>query len=188
MADSLQDGSQHDASVDDHDGTEYQPKACCERCRCGASTSRIVGVPEIFPPPSGVHSECLICELSYYTVDLQQRAVAVLSPSSITKFYDAYAGQYTNEDVQGDICAALWQTNKDLDYVKCVLKTHGDLILSRWTKKSKDKRGTLLSSEASVCFGQWPCQSSRTAKEFLTRSSRTPPQLPTFAGITWSML
>jgi hypothetical protein len=103
--------------------------------------------------------------LSYYTVGLQQRAVAVLAPSSITKFYGAYAGQYTDEDAQGDICAALWQTNKDLGYVKCVLKTHGDLILSRWTKKSKDERGTLLSSEASVCFGQWPCPSYREAAQ-----------------------
>ncbi|KXS99504.1 hypothetical protein AC578_4253 [Pseudocercospora eumusae] len=36
------------------------------------------------------------------------------------------------------------------------LETHGDLILSRWTKKSRDKRATILSEASPTIFGSWP--------------------------------
>jgi hypothetical protein len=41
---------------------------------------------------------------------------------------------------------ALEQTNPPLGQVANRISTHGDLILSRWSKKSEDKRRSLLSS------------------------------------------
>jgi hypothetical protein len=43
-----------------------------------------------------------------------------------------------------------------VEYLKSMLSTHGDLIVQRWTKKTKDKRGVLLDSVARNCFGPWP--------------------------------
>jgi hypothetical protein len=63
---------------------------------------------------------------------------------------------YTDLEAWVAILAMISQTTEDLEHVKSVLKTHGDLILSRWTKKSKDKRGKVLGSVATSCFGTWP--------------------------------
>lgn len=48
------------------------------------------------------------------------------------------------------------KTAENLDYVRAKLQSHGDLMLSRWTKRSKEKRGMFLSSTAEGIFGPWP--------------------------------
>jgi hypothetical protein len=43
-----------------------------------------------------------------------------------------------------------------MDYVKEKLGSHGDAIISRWSKRSRNKRGKLSSDAAGEYFGPWP--------------------------------
>jgi hypothetical protein len=45
---------------------------------------------------------------------------------------------------------ALEQTNLSLGKLSQIIDSHGDLILTRWTKKSKDKRSSLLSAASNL--------------------------------------
>jgi hypothetical protein len=45
---------------------------------------------------------------------------------------------------------------KDIGDLRAKLHQFGDVIVSRWSKKSIDKRGQLLCASAGFCFGEWP--------------------------------
>ncbi|KAK4545913.1 hypothetical protein LTR36_002477 [Oleoguttula mirabilis] len=99
---------------------------------------------QIFPPPAGLHADCALCYQHFRPVEDQQKECF------------KYAGHLS--DLQADrlIQEVLQQSTYNLEYVKAKLETHGDLILTRWTKKSKDKRAAILSSAAPNVFGDWP--------------------------------
>jgi hypothetical protein len=143
--------------------------------------------PQIFPPPSGAHSACNICDMNYYKVETQQRAIPHFFSGCGEEFdnayYGAYVGSYTDSEAQAAILVMIGETTEDLEYVKRVLKTHGDLILSRWTKKSKDKRGKVLGSVATDCFGTWPRLSESGISELLDKVDFTRNLDPAMAAI-----
>lgn len=97
----------------------------------------------IFPPPKEAHVECLYCDAHYLTVDAQ------------LMHGRRYNGSYNDTEAQSVIDHTIETTTKSLKTVKNFLKTHGDLILSRWSKKTKKQRGLLLSTAAKSCFGEW---------------------------------
>lgn len=121
--------------------------------------------PQIFPPPEGTHLPegtdpgCSMCEESYYSVRLQELSIGFSSPDN--RKWPIYEGPCSDEAAQQAINKINDMILEDLAHVKDNLKSHGDLILKRWTKKSKDKRGTLLSSAARVCFGTWSPQNRK---------------------------
>lgn len=105
----------------------------------------------IYSPPPETHSDCPLrgvdcehCNWNYYTIAAQKEGTRL------------HHGSLTPEDAQVLTNNVIRETRKNLSDVKDKLQTHGDLILSRWSKKSKDKRGALLSTAAELCFGPWP--------------------------------
>lgn len=97
-----------------------------------------------FGPPGEVHANCVLCNMHFYSLDHQERPEV------------GYHSEFSNTQAQKWLDTHLEATQDDLMYVKEKLRTHGDLVVSRWFKKSKDKRGRLLSEAAEWCFGQWP--------------------------------
>ena len=95
-------------------------------------------------PPRDLKHNCHICDQHFRTrqsqVHLSFRYIGVLD--------DVAAAQSIRDEVAS--------TAADLEYVKAKLRSHGDLILARWTKRSKEKRGMFLSSAAEDNFGPWP--------------------------------
>jgi len=111
--------------------------------------------PPVYPPPPGVHSNCAVCDENYYTVETQQNAISDLNIES--KICTLYKGYFiTEEAAQQSLYTVIKGAIEDFEYIRGVLRSHGDLVMSRWTKKSKDKRGVLLDSASDVCFGNWP--------------------------------
>lgn len=106
---------------------------------------------ELHPPPAGLHcgdptqqSNCEYCEGNFYSTAVQESGKR------------RYHGSVTAEEAQNEINRTIKETSENLFYVKSKLDTHGDLIVSWWSKRSIDKRGALLSTAAASCFGQWP--------------------------------
>ena len=153
--DSNMEHSMNDSNADDD--------ACCRGHGERQTGAGIEGVPQIIPPPDGVHSNCDTCEENYYTVQAQQKAISLHRPGN--KFCAVYEGPYTDTKAQDMMDYAVEQTTKALEQIKEDLTLYGDLILARWTKKTKDKRGRLLSSAANVCFGPWPSAETREFAE-----------------------
>lgn len=61
-----------------------------------------------------------------------------------------------DDEAQRMVTSRMSRAKSDLAYVKEKLNTHGALVLSRWSKRSRDKRGRLLSTAAKEVFGVWP--------------------------------
>lgn len=97
----------------------------------------------IFPPPKEAHVDCLYCDAHYLTVDAQ------------LMHGRRYDGSYNDIEAQKVINHTIETTTKSLEVVRNSLKTHGDLVLNRWSKKSKKQRGLLLSTAARSVFGDW---------------------------------
>ncbi|KAK5114400.1 hypothetical protein LTR85_010222 [Meristemomyces frigidus] len=99
---------------------------------------------QIFPPPACLHDDCALCFEHFRPVQ-EQREKHLKYTRQLS---DAQAGEVIRH--------LILQTTCDLNHVRAKLQSHGDLILTRWTKKSKEKRALVLSSAAPEVFGQWP--------------------------------
>ncbi|KXT18064.1 hypothetical protein AC579_4539 [Pseudocercospora musae] len=99
------------------------------------------------PVPEEAHQDC----------DVEARQWR--HPQSQDKSYKGrarYAGKLTYDEA----LAATQNILIDMEELRfglaMQLDTHGDLILSRWTKKSRDKRAAILSEASPTIFGSWP--------------------------------
>lgn len=101
-------------------------------------------VPVIYPPPDGAHLYCELCSLHFYPIGNQRSSGRT------------YQMSVDDDEAQEMITSRLSEAKNDIDYVKEKLETHGDLLVSRWSKRSRDKRGKLLSDAAGEVFGAWP--------------------------------
>lgn len=63
-----------------------------------------------------------------------------------------YHGSLKKVEAQVVINNLLTRMQENLDYIKSKLQSHGDVAVSRWSKKSIDKRRKLLSASAEFCF------------------------------------
>lgn len=109
----------------------------------------------VYPPPENPYclgtippGRCDSCNRNFYSVAAQTSGV------------QRYHGSLTAEEAQAEINNLLTRIREDKADLKAKLHTRGDLIISRWSKKSIDKRGQLLCSSARFCFGEWPPVSS----------------------------
>ena len=110
----------------------------------------------IYPPPEDPYcagtippGKCQFYNRNFYSVTAQESGA------------QRYHGSLTTEEAQAEIDRLLKEARGDIAHVKAMLQTHGDLIASRWAKKSIDKRGQLLCATAEFCFGEWPPGSTR---------------------------
>jgi hypothetical protein len=143
--------SMNDSSADDD--------ACCRGHVEKQTDAGVEGVPQIFPPPDGLHSSCDTCEENYYTVQAQKKAISLHRP--VDTFCAVYGGPYTDTKAQNMMDYAIEQTTKALEQIKEDLTLYGDLILARWTKKTKDKRGGLFLSQRSNISKDYSKQGNR---------------------------
>ena len=95
-----------------------------------------LNLPEIHPPPNSAHTDCLICEGQFPSVETQQ------------KNGHCWIAELDNGSAQAHLSRLLYNTEKNLQHVRNMLHSHGDLILARW-KKYTPKRRTELLKEAS---------------------------------------
>lgn len=105
----------------------------------------------IHPPPDDSYcrgtllpGRCDLCNRNLYSVAAQESGV------------QRYHRSLTAQEAQAEINSLLTGIRRDIAELKVKLHTHGDLIASRWSKKSVDKRGRLLCAFADFCFGEWP--------------------------------
>ena len=127
---------------------------------------------EAIPPPVGLHSDCVICDENYYTVKQQQEALS--TPGRKDTFCTLYKGSFKDEKTaQASFLLQLKMVTEDLNYLRHVLENYEDLIMNRWNKKSRHKRGVLLDSAARVCFGVWPPATARELSVALGRDIDT---------------
>jgi hypothetical protein len=82
----------------------------------------------ICPPPC----ECIDCQHSFYAAEEQHRP----------KF--SYSNKISNSDARRVIMGHVQNTQEDREYVLQRLSSHGDTIVNRWKKKSREKRQALL--------------------------------------------
>lgn len=105
----------------------------------------------IYPPPEDSHrgdpfhpDDCAHCNGNYYSVAAQANGL------------QRYQGLLSINEARAEINSLLYGTMREIASLKDVLQDYGNLIASRWSKKSTDKRGRLLSASAEFCFGAWP--------------------------------
>lgn len=101
----------------------------------------------IFPPPSTAHNshkDCFECDQHFYSVQDQQETGL------------RYQGSISKTDAQSRLTKLVTSTKRDLDRLQEHLRSHGDLILTRWNKWSLNKRGEALSKSSRELFGPWP--------------------------------
>ena len=106
---------------------------------------------QIYSPPDSsvcrgaiLPGKCGYCNRNSYSVAAQASGV------------QRYKGSLTTEEAQAEINSLLMEIHEDIADLKIKLQKFGDLIASRWSKKSIDKRGQLLCASAGFCFGEWP--------------------------------
>lgn len=120
--------------------------------------------------PHGTHAKCVLCNIHFHPV----------RETRDKGFFDVgYDRQMDDTEAQASIDAMIGATKADLAYVKEKLRTHGTVIVTRWTKKSQDKRGRLLSDAAKWCFGEWPQATSMSNEpESVSLRNRVAAMLP----------
>lgn len=111
---------------------------------------------EICKPPEGWDPHCGPC-LEHFRSPGQQHCAAM-----------QYSARATDEKADNILQQMIEVANTNRESVKSKLQTHGDLILSRWSKKSREKRAVLLATAAPRVFGQWPKTSQLPCDEFGT--------------------
>ena len=82
----------------------------------------------ICPPPC----ECVDCQHSFYTSEEQHNP----------RF--SYRGRVSDLDVQRIATRHVQDVQQDREHILQRLASHADVILNRWKKKSREKRGELL--------------------------------------------
>lgn len=102
-----------------------------------------MAVPVIYPPPDGVHLDCELCDLHFFSVDDQRSSERL------------YKTRIDDDEAQTAITSLLTDAKNNIDYVIEKLNSHGDLILKRWSKRSRDRRKELMSNAAGHIFGEW---------------------------------
>jgi hypothetical protein len=110
-------------------------------------------LPEIYQPPDAAHKDCVICEGHFPSVGTQQQ-----NGIPCKKQLDNTTAQALLSDHMSD-------TRKNLQHVRNMLRSHGDLILARWRKYNPKRRAELLNKASSLftvprrarCLGG-PCQ------------------------------
>jgi hypothetical protein len=63
-----------------------------------------------------------------------------------------YQASVTDDNARFEFDCMRIDTKHNLAYIKSKFETHGDLILSRWSKKSHEKRKITLVTAAPSCF------------------------------------
>jgi hypothetical protein len=122
----------------------------------------------IFPPPEDSHCDplqeydCEHCNDNYYSVATQASGA------------QRYQGSLNTVEAQAAIRNLLTKSQENVDYIKGKLQSHGNVLASRWSKKSIDKRRKLLSASAEFCFGAWPPRPSTDRVPETRFSSRYP--------------
>lgn len=81
----------------------------------------------------------------WYTIDEQSSAIN-----------NVYAGELSDQLAQHLIRFYVDDTQRMRSELAASLRTHGDVVLRRWRKMSKDKRGKLLAHVSPSAFGSWP--------------------------------
>ncbi|KAK5735757.1 hypothetical protein LTR17_007929 [Elasticomyces elasticus] len=112
-------------------------------------------VPRLYEPPSGCHLDCRDCAIEC-----------------------EYAAIYTNAIAAASIKETLSEINTHWTTLHQVLETHGDLILARWSKKSRDKRTAILES-TKIFAGTAQLDRRPNDGPWMRSSGRV------FAGATW---
>ena len=84
----------------------------------------------IYPPPAG----------GRWPVDHHQ----YLSVETQESKEKQYHGQVSDDEAQKELDILLAGINRVRSHLTGMLNTHGDIILNRWTKKSKNKREAIL--------------------------------------------
>lgn len=67
-----------------------------------------------------------------------------------------YAGELSDAMAQHLLDFYLEDMDRIRRDLSSTLQSHGDIVLKRWKKMSRDKRGILLSDAAHLVFGTWP--------------------------------
>ncbi|KAK5701128.1 hypothetical protein LTR17_022850 [Elasticomyces elasticus] len=123
-------------------------------------------VPRVYEPPSGCHLDCRDCGAQYLSTTIQQSHECL------------YPASYTYAMAAAKIKKSLHDIDVHRTTLHEVLETHGDLILARWSKKSRDKRTVLL--ESTKIFGGTAELDRRPNDSTWMQSSGR-----IFAGATW---
>lgn len=95
--------------------------------------------PRTCPRPLSIHKDCDACSEHYLTEESLREGTF----RRINKLNDRQAQSLLRKHLK--------DTEHDLQHVRDVLLSHGDVILSRWKKYSQDKRAKLLGT-ASMLF------------------------------------
>jgi hypothetical protein len=98
-------------------------------------------LPVIYPPPEGAHIDCELCDLHFFSVEDQQSSERV------------YKTSINDDEAQAAVTSLLTNAKNDMNYVKDRLNSHGDLIIKRWSKRSRDRRRELMCDAAKEIFG-----------------------------------
>lgn len=96
----------------------------------------------IFSPPDMANLDDIYSETHYYSVESQRAG------------RQNYKGAIGDAEAQKLLDRTMEMTTSCLANVKTLLKTHGDHVLRRWSKKTKKQRAILLSTAAKSCFGE----------------------------------
>jgi hypothetical protein len=97
-----------------------------------------LGLQEIYPPPDGAHRDCLICEGHFPSEKTQQQ-------NSVP-----WNAKLDDRSAQELLLDHLDTTRANLQHVRNMLHSHGDLILARWKKYPPKRRMELLTRASSV--------------------------------------
>jgi hypothetical protein len=104
-----------------------------------------LNLPEIYPPPNGAHKDCLICEGHFPSVKVQQQMPQQLNGLP----RKAKVGDETAQEL---LSLYMSDNLKNLQHVRNMLHSHGDLILRRWKKYSPERRTELLTKASPFVF------------------------------------
>lgn len=95
---------------------------------------------KIYPPPDAAHKDCLICEGHFPSEKTQQQ------------YRDPDKMKFGATRAQTHLSALLRRTKDNIQHVKEMLHSHGDLILARWKKYSPKRRAELLTKASPSVF------------------------------------
>ncbi|TEY43689.1 hypothetical protein BOTCAL_0363g00100 [Botryotinia calthae] len=96
---------------------------------------------DLYGPPIGsCTASCTECNAQYRTLDMQ--AVDRLAYAKALSIHEAktIANSYANA------------IKDDLEYLRCMVAVHGNTIINRWRKKSRDKRDKTLQTAFPLIF------------------------------------
>ncbi|KAL5330279.1 hypothetical protein ACEPPN_003805 [Leptodophora sp. 'Broadleaf-Isolate-01'] len=109
-----------------------------------SSPAYITSIQDVQDAACAPPCECNDCQHGFYAVEEQIRPC----------FW--YNGELSDHEATTLASKYVYQAEGDRQYLLKCLSSHGDIIMSRWKKKSKDKRQALLSEEVpDLCEERW---------------------------------